>query len=62
MISLQMIQMHTSIDIDKCPVLHPTVKEFEDFRSYVENLDATLKHTYGMVKVQNIHTLFAFIL
>lgn len=34
-----------------CPILHPTVKEFSDFNSYIEKLEKEYSQNYGMVKV-----------
>lgn len=43
--------MHLS-DIPQCPVLYPTLKEFDRFREYMEGLDQLYKKNYGMVKVR----------
>lgn len=39
-------------DIPQCPVLYPTLKEFDRFREYMEGLDQLYKKNYGMVKVR----------
>lgn len=40
------------MEIDFCPVLHPTAQEFADFYSYIHFLDRTYKLQSGMVKVR----------
>jgi hypothetical protein len=40
------------MEIKSCPVLHPTVEEFNDFYGYIHFLDKTYKKDHGMVKVQ----------
>jgi len=39
------------MDIPFCPVVRPTLKEFQNFKEFVEKLDKTYKKDYGMVKV-----------
>lgn len=41
------------MEIPECPVLRPTFKEFKNFSDFVEKVDRTYKHNYGMVKVTN---------
>lgn len=38
-------------DIENCPILYPSLKEFDNFRAYMERLDKLYKKDYGMVKV-----------
>ena len=38
--------------IPLCPVLYPSLKEFDDFRTLVETLDRRYKKEFGMVKVR----------
>jgi len=37
--------------ISFCPVLHPSMKEFSDFNSYIEKIEKEYSQNYGMVKV-----------
>ena len=37
--------------IQHCPILYPSLKEFDNFREFMERLDQTYKKNYGMVKV-----------
>lgn len=39
------------MEIPECPVLRPSFKEFKNFSEFVEKVDRTYKHNYGMVKV-----------
>ena len=41
------------MSIPECPVLRPTMKEFKNFYNFVEYVDRTYKHDFGMVKVSN---------
>jgi hypothetical protein len=41
------------MEIPECPVLRPSFKEFKNFSDFVEKVDRTYKHNYGMVKVTN---------
>lgn len=41
------------MEIPYCPVIRPTLKEFENFKEFVEKLDRLYKHTHGIVKVTN---------
>lgn len=43
------------MEIENCPTLYPTWKEFKNFYDYVEKVDALYKSRYGMVKVPLIH-------
>ena len=38
-------------EIPYCPVVRPSLEEFNDFNSFVEKLDRTYKDEWGMVKV-----------
>jgi jumonji domain-containing protein 2 len=39
------------MNIQYCPILKPSAKEFKNFHQYVEFLDKTYKPHYGMVKI-----------
>ena len=39
------------MEIPYCPVVRPTLKQFQNFREFVEKLDRTYKKEYGIVKV-----------
>lgn len=39
------------MEIPYCPVVRPTLEEFNNFYQFVEMLDRTYKDQYGMVKV-----------
>lgn len=39
------------MEIQYCPVVRPTLEEFNNFYQFVENLDKTYKDEWGMVKV-----------
>ena len=43
------------MEIENCPTLYPTWKEFKNFYDYVEKVDALYKSRYGMVKVPLLH-------
>jgi len=40
--------------IPHCPILYPSLKEFDNFREFMERLDQTYKKNYGMVKVSHL--------
>lgn len=42
------------MEIPYCPVVRPTLKQFQNFREFVEKLDRTYKKEYGIVKVKII--------
>lgn len=39
------------MEIQECPVLHPSAKEFKNFHEFVEKVDRLYKKDFGMVKV-----------
>lgn len=39
------------MEIQYCPVVRPTIEEFNNFSQFVENLDKKFKDEWGMVKV-----------
>lgn len=39
------------MEIPECPVVRPTLKEFQNFSDFIEKLDQTYKKDYGIVKV-----------
>lgn len=41
-----------------CPVLHPTKKEFNDFKKYIEKIEKSYSSDYGMVKVYTLSFIY----